>query len=72
MIGMCLEALVSGVIAINGVGLSVDTNNDLFFTHENKVEYVLPDSINTLQLCEKQERFAVNIENSFELVKTIE
>lgn len=72
MIEMCLEALISGVIAVNGVGMSIDSNNGLFYSHENKVEYVLPDNINTLQLCEKQERFAVNTQNPFNLVKIID
>jgi hypothetical protein len=72
MIDMCLEALISGVISVNNMNMSVDTNNGIFYTHENRVEYVLPDKFNLIQLCEKEERFAVNAKKPFDLIKTID
>lgn len=72
MLGICLSALMSGVIGVSGMQYSVDTNNGVLYTHEDKVEYVLPDKFNLVQLCEQEERFAVNTVKPFNLIKTIE
>jgi hypothetical protein len=70
MVEMCLEALISGVIAINGMDAGIDNNNRVMFTHSGRTEYVIPDKYNEIQLC-GQERFAANNLKQFDLIKII-
>lgn len=72
MIELCLEVLVSGVLSVSGMNLAVDHNNSVMYTTNNKVQYVLPDKINLSQLCESEERFALNVEKPFNLIKSID
>lgn len=70
MVEMCLEALISGVIAVSGMDNAIDNNNRVMYTHAGKTEYVISDKFNSIQLC-GQERFAANNLKQFDLIKTI-
>ncbi len=72
MLGICLSALMSGVISTGELNYSLDTNNGVLFTHENRTEYVLADKFNLVQLCDKNERFAENSVEPYTLIKTLE
>lgn len=70
MVEMCLEALISGVIAVNGMNMDIDNNNRVIYSHAGRTEYVIPDKFNEIQLC-NPERFATNNLKQFDLIKTI-
>ena len=72
MLGICLSALMSGVISTGELSYSLDTNNGVLFTHENRTEYVLAHKFNLVQLCDKNERFAENSVEPYTLIKTLE
>ena len=75
MFELCLEGLISGVIALNGMNLAVDHNNDTIYDYSKKTNYVLVDKYSNIELCKDYQTFAnVNItdDETFNFINTID
>jgi hypothetical protein len=73
MFEVCLETLLSGVISVSGQNLTINENNNIYYTSNSRTEYVLPDKYNQLDLCSKKERFVkTEKKDNFLFIKTID
>jgi hypothetical protein len=69
MVEMCLEALISGVIAVTSINPVYDPNNRITYVSDHRQEFVVANKYSEEALS-KQERFAKNKVPVFDLIKT--
>lgn len=70
MFELCLTSLLSGTIAVSGLGQMIDYNNEVVYDFGKHTQYVIADKYALSKLCGKPTRFAEK-PNNFQLISVL-